>query len=105
MFRILVSDQSRGVRVATLPSWAVGLGAIGAALIGLTLFVIGAGLALVFAPLAIGVIAIARWRLRGMMRSLREQSAQAATAAPARPVPSDPSIIEGEYRVIEPGSR
>src|SRR5690349_21612798 len=91
MFRILLSDQTRGVRVAAAPGWAVGLGAIGAALLGLTLFVIGAGIALVLAPLAIGGIAIARWRLRSLLRSVREQSAHAAASASARRGPSDPS--------------
>lgn len=114
MFRILVSDGSgrggpAGVRVASVPGWAVGLGAFGAALLGLTLFVIGAGLALVLAPVAIGAMLFARWRLRSIIRQAREHASQQATGPTMKPgVPPrapDAGIIDGEYRVIEPGSR
>src|SRR6476469_9824158 len=104
MFRAVISD-SAGTRVTTVPTWAVGLGAFGAALIGLTLFVIGAGLALMLAPLAIGAILVARWRLKAMLRNLQDTMQAQSVRAGVRPRPSDPSIIEGEYRVIDPDRR
>jgi hypothetical protein len=104
MFRAVISDRT-GTRVTTVPTWAVGLGAFGAALIGLTLFVIGAGLALILAPLAIGAILVARWRLKAMLRNLQENMQTQSVRAGVPPRPSDPSIIEGEYRVIDPDRR
>jgi len=104
MFRAVISDGA-GTRVTAVPTWAVGLGAFGAALIGLTLFVIGAGLALILAPLAIGAILVARWRLKTMLRNLQETMQAQSVRAGVRPRPSDPSIIEGEYRVIDPDRR
>jgi hypothetical protein len=104
MFRAVISDGA-GTRVTAVPTWAVGLGAFGAALIGLTLFVIGAGLALILAPLAIGAILVARWRLKAMLRNLQETMQAQSVRAGVRPRPSDPSIIEGEYRVIDPDRR
>jgi hypothetical protein len=107
MIRAVISDRS-GTRVTTVPSWAVGLGAFGLAMVGLVLFVIGAGLALILAPVAIGAVMIARWRLRAILRDLaaRAEMVQARAAASAgqrRASPSDPSVIEGEFRVIDPG--
>ncbi len=107
MIRAVISDRS-GTRVTTVPSWAVGLGAFGLAVLGVILFIIGAGLALVLAPVAIGAVMIARWRLKAMLRDLaaRAEMAQVRQAASMnrRPAgPTDPSVIDGEFRVIDPG--
>jgi hypothetical protein len=99
MIRAIISDRS-GVRTATVPTWAVGLGAFGFAALGLALFVIGAGLALILAPVAIGALLIARWRLRTMLRQLAEQAGMATVR---REPPSDPNVIDGEFRVVDPG--
>jgi hypothetical protein len=106
MIRAVISDRS-GTRVTTVPSWAVGLGAFGLAMVGLVLFVIGAGLALILAPVAIGAVMIARWRLRAMLRDLaaRAEMAQMGATAQRQARPSDPSVIDGEFRVIDPGQR
>jgi hypothetical protein len=107
MIRAVISDRS-GTRVTTMPSWAVGLGAFGLAIMGVILFIIGAGLALVLAPVAIGAVLIARWRLKSMLRDLAAraemvQARQAASMNRRGAGPSDPSVIDGEFRVIDPG--
>ncbi|MFO1148457.1 MAG: hypothetical protein U1E62_08770 [Alsobacter sp.] len=107
MIRAVISDRS-GTRVTTVPTWAVGLGAFGLAVLGVILFIIGAGLALVLAPVAIGAVLVARWRLKSMLRDLAARAemvqARQGSAGNGRAAgPSDPSVIEGDFRVIDPG--
>ena len=97
MFRASIVDRSGGgVRVTTVPGWAVGLGAIGVAFLGLVVLVLGAGLALLLAPVAIGALLIARWRLRRMMADIVGQS---------RPPRQPDDVIDVEYRVIDDAGR
>lgn len=116
MIRALISDRN-GVRVASVPSWAAGLGLFGVAALGFLAVVIGAGIALLLAPIAIGGVFYARWRLRSAMRAMAEQiqAAQERAAAiraaqtqtggaksgRAGPAPAD--VIDGEYRIIDNG--
>jgi hypothetical protein len=119
MFRAVITDGN-GVRVSTVPNWAAGLGLFGVAAIGLFTLVIGAGLALLLAPLAIAAVFYVRWRLRAVLRDMavRVQAAQAqahaeasafgpdaATPGPAprRPASDEAAVIDGEYRVIDNG--
>jgi hypothetical protein len=96
MFRASIVDRSAsGVRVTTVPGWAIGLGAVGAAFIGLVVLVLGAGLALLLAPVAIGALLIARWRLRRMMADIVAQSQQQRRQA------APDGVIDVEYRVID----
>jgi hypothetical protein len=96
MFRASIVDRSgSGVRVTTVPGWAVGLGAIGVAFLGLVVLLLGAGLALLLAPVAIGALLIARWRLRRVMADIVSQSRQQS-----RPGQPD-DVIDVEYRVID----
>jgi hypothetical protein len=116
MIRALLSDRN-GVRVATVPTWAAGLAFVGVAALGFLALVIGAGVALLLAPLAIGGIFYARWRLRSALRDMAAQvqaaqvraaqvrAAQGGQGGPARDFrhPADTDVIEGEYRIIDNG--
>ena len=116
MIRAFITDRS-GTRVSTVPGWAVGLGAFGAALLGLTVLVIGAGLALLLAPLAIAAVMLARWRLKSLLRSMageaglaaaraqasQAHAAQAKTSRAQATRQADPSVIDADYRVINDG--
>lgn len=103
MIRAFITDRS-GTRVSTVPGWAVGLGAFGAAALGLTVLVIGAGLALLLAPIAIGAVMLARWRLKSLLRGMAEQAELARAQAGSRAQrPADPSVIDVDYRVINDG--
>lgn len=116
MFRALISDRN-GVRVATVPTWAAGLGLFGVAALGFLAVVIGAGLALLLAPIAIAGAFYARWRLRSAMQAMAAQvqaaqeraaeiraaQRQAGGYGPASRPAGGPDVIDGEYRIIDNG--
>lgn len=92
MIRIVTSSSGQ-VGTATVPGWAVALGGVAAVALGLVVLIVGAGLALVLAPLAIGAAMFARWRFK---KALREAGID--LRAGSRPA-SD--VIDGEYRVVD----
>ncbi|MCP8937305.1 hypothetical protein NK718_02150 [Alsobacter sp. SYSU M60028] len=82
------------VRAARLPGWAVALGGAAALAVGLAVLVLGVGLLLVLAPIAIGGALIARWRLRKALREARTLYAERQARD---------GVIEGDFRVIDDG--
>jgi hypothetical protein len=95
-------------RTTTLPPWAAALGGLAAVAVGLAVLVLSAGLALLLAPLVIGGVFYARWRLKKFVREAQARFAaqQAArnefdrrTAAPRGAGQAD--VIDGEFRVID----
>ena len=95
MIRLMFPDGRGGMRAATVPAWAVWLGAAGALALGLLVFTIGLGLLLLLAPVAFVGGLIARWRIKHAFRD-------AEAMRQARP-PADRqgSVIEADYRVID----
>ena len=83
-----------GVGAATIPGWAVALGGVAAVSIGLVILVLGAGLALLLAPVAIGAAFLARWRLK-------KAFAEAASEMQRGPTRAPDGVIDAEYRVID----
>ncbi len=96
MIRIVTSSSGR-IGTATIPGWAVALGGIAAVSLGLVILVLGAGLALLLAPVAIGAAFFARWRLR---KAFAEMNAdlQRDGGPPA-------GVIDAEYRVVDDRTR
>jgi len=95
MIRLMFPDGRGGMRAATVPTWAVWLGAAGALALGLLVFTIGLGLLLLLAPVALVGGLIARWRIKHAFRN-------AEAMRQTRPPASGPGgVIEGDYRVID----
>jgi hypothetical protein len=93
MIRIVTSSSGR-VGAATIPGWAVALGGVAAVSIGLVILVLGAGLALLLAPVAIGAAFLARWRLK---KAFAEAAAEMQRGQARTP----DGVIDAEYRVID----
>jgi Flp pilus assembly protein TadB len=99
VIRLMIND-STGTRVASLPRWAVWLGVAAAAGVGLLIAVIGFSLILVLAPFVIAAGALARWRLRKMLREMQtRQGAPRGYEPGGRPSPA--GVIDADYRVVE----
>ncbi len=93
MIRIVTSSSGR-VGTATIPGWAVALGGVAALALGLVILVLGAGLALLLAPVAIGAAFLARWRLKKAFAEAAAQMQRGQDRAPD-------GVIDAEYRVID----
>lgn len=102
MIRVNLYEQlgSRG-RPAGMPRWASWLAMAGSLVLGVTLFLVAASLALILIPVVALAGAIAVWRLRAKLK--------AAGFGQPGPVPQQgrraesAEIIDAEYRIIEPG--
>jgi hypothetical protein len=96
-----IETFSNGRRNATvLPGWAMGLMGIAAVGLGLVVLTIGAGLALLLAPVVVGGVMLARWRLR---KAIREAGIDPATGAFRDP--AGPAVIDADYRVVDGDQR
>jgi hypothetical protein len=96
MIRFIKFD-GRERRVVTIPRWAIGLGLVAAVLVGLLLFVLAAGLALIAVPIAIVAGAVATWIGRG--RRVPSPDTRRRASEEHR------DIIDAEFRVIEQHER
>jgi hypothetical protein len=101
MIRVNLHEQLRRSRPAGLPRWASWLAMAGSLVVGVTLFLIAASLALILIPVVAIAGAIAIWRLKARLK--------AAGFGQPGPFPRQGQqadrgeIIDAEYRVIEPG--
>jgi hypothetical protein len=108
MIRIMhMSDGT--VRTTKMPPWAAALGGIAAVAMGLVVLAVGVGIALVLAPIAIGGVLYARYRLKKIVREAQERFAAQQAArhdyerAQAGGFDDKPpaQVIDVEYRVID----
>ena len=100
MIRVKFQDHATGQK-APMPRWAAWLTVAASLVVGVTLFLVAASLALILIPVALIVGAIATWRLRSRLK--------AAGFGQGRPFGQQPhakadrvDVIDAEYRVIEP---
>ena len=80
MIRVNLYEQLRGSRPRGLPRWASWLAMAGSLVVGVTLFLVAASLALILIPVVAIAGAIAVWRLQGQ--------AEGGRLRPARPLPA-----------------
>ena len=100
MVRLNLNPQF-GARMAGMPRWAAWLTMAGSLVVGLTLFLLAASLALILIPVVMIVGAVAAWRLRSKMKAAGFGEGNPFERANVRPERID--VIDVEYRVIEPG--
>ena len=86
----------------TMPGWAMGLAGVAALGLGLVILTIGAGLALILAPVVAGAVYFARWRLK---KALREAGIDPATGRVQPGGAQGPGVIDAEYKVIDGDTR
>jgi hypothetical protein len=102
MVRLNLNPQF-GARMAGMPRWAAWLTMAGSLVVGLTLFLLAASLALILIPVVMIVGAIAAWRLRSRMKSAGFGQGNPFERGPARQERVE--VIDVEYRIIEPGEK
>ena len=94
-------NLNRANATAGMPRWAAWLAMAASLVVGVTLFLVAASLALILIPIALIVGAVAVWRLKSRLKA-----AGFGTAGPferqQRPA-ERVDVIDAEYRVIEPG--
>lgn len=99
MIRVNLYEQLNG-RARAMPRWHAWLAMAASLVVGATLFLLAASLALILIPVVLVVGAIAVWRLKAKLK--------AAGIDPANPFANQPrqpdrvEIIDAEYRIIEP---
>jgi hypothetical protein len=98
---IRVNMHRPGGRTAAMPRWAAWLTMAASVVVGVTLFLLAASLALILIPVVMLVGAIAAWRLRSRLKAagFGKGDPFAGHGRPAERV----DVIDAEYRVIEPG--
>jgi hypothetical protein len=99
MTRTILRDNNF-VRVTTLPGWAVAICAVGFAVLGFLVLLLGAAFLLLLAPVAIGALLFARWRLRRFLRDVAQRSGDVAHSAG-----DDPRVIDADYTVVREKER
>jgi hypothetical protein len=98
-----IETFSNGRRsTTTLPGWAMGLAGVAALGLGLVVLTIGAGLALIMAPIVVGGVFFARWRLK---KALREAGIDLDAGRVPPAGPAGPGVIDAEYKVIDGDGR
>jgi hypothetical protein len=99
MIRVNLYEQLNG-RARAMPRWQAWLAMAASLIVGITLFLLAASLALILIPVVLVVGAIAVWRLKAKLK--------AAGIDPADPFAGRPQqaerieVIDAEYRIIEP---
>lgn len=101
MIRINLSDQLNR-RSAAMPRWATWLVMAASFVVGVTLFLVAASLALILIPVVAVAGAIAVWRLKAKLKAAGFNRAADPFAGQRRPADRI-EIIDAEYRIIEPG--
>ena len=98
-----IETVSNGRRsTTTLPGWAMGLAGVAALGLGLVVLTIGAGLALILAPIVVGAVFFARWRLK---KALREAGIDLNAGRVPPGGPASPGVIDAEYKDIDGDGR
>lgn len=100
MIRVNLYEQIGG-RTAAMPRWASWLAMAASLVVGVTLFLLAASLALILIPVVMIGGALAAWRLRSKLKAagfgqpgpFPQQGRQAERV----------EVIDAEYRIIEPG--
>jgi Flp pilus assembly protein TadB len=93
MIRLLIRDQS-GTRQSGLTGWALGLSLLAGAALAGTVLVVGLGLLLVLAPVAIVGALVLRHRLRKAMAEMEARVSEARRQA-------EGEVIDADYRVVD----
>ncbi len=98
MIRINLNEQ---LRSRGLPRWAGWLAMAASFVVGVTLFLLAASLALILVPVVLVAGAVAMWRLKSRLKAagFGKPDPFANTTRPNARV----DVIDAEYRVIEPG--
>ena len=100
---IRVNLHRLGGRTTGMPRWAAWLTMAASLVVGVTLFLLAASLALILIPIVLVVGAIAVWRLKSKLKA-------AGFGQPGQPNPFERQarpmdhvdVIDAEYRIIEP---
>lgn len=100
MIRVNLYEQLAGQR-SRMPRWASWLTMAASLVIGVTLFLLAASLALILIPIVLAVGAVAAWRLKSRLKAAG--FGQPDPFARTRPGEARVDVIDAEYRVIEPG--
>jgi hypothetical protein len=100
MIRVNLHEQLGG-RPQRGPRWMTWLAMAASLVVGVTLFLLAASLALILIPVVMIVGAVAAWRLRNRLKAagFGRPDPFAAQRRPAERV----DVIDAEYRIIEPG--
>ena len=99
MIRVNLYEQLNG-RTRAMPRWAAWLAMAASFVVGITLFLVAASLALILIPVVAIAGAIAVWRLKAKMKAAGFDRADPFAGAPQRPERVE--VIDAEYRIIEP---
>lgn len=99
MIRVNLYDQLNG-RSRAMPRWAAWLAMAASFVVGITLFLVAASLALILIPIVAIAGAIAVWRLKA---KLKAAGFDRGGPFAGRPQPAERiEVIDAEYRIIEP---
>lgn len=102
MIRIITFQQRPNGGPSGMPRWASWLAMAGSLVVGVTLFLVAASLALILIPVALIGGAIALWRIKARLKAAGFGQPDAFAR---RQNDSGGEIIDAEYRVIEPGEK
>lgn len=98
---IRVNLHRLGTRGAGTPRWAAWLAMAASLVVGVTLFLLAASLALILIPVIMVAGAIAMWRLKSRLKAAG--FGQQSPFARQERQPGQAEIIDAEYRIIEQG--
>ncbi|MDX3808275.1 hypothetical protein ACXIUS_14855 [Bosea thiooxidans] len=101
MIRVNLQDRLNG-RATAAPRWVTWLVMTASFVIGVTLFLVAASLALILIPVVAIAGAIAVWRLKAKLKAAGFDRPIDPFAG-QRPAVDRIEIIDAEYRIIEPG--
>jgi hypothetical protein len=96
---IRVNLHRLGSRTAGMPRWAAWLTMAASVVVGVTLFLLAASLALILIPVVLVAGAIAMWRLKARLKAAGFGDVP-PFRQPERPA-ERVDVIDAEYRIIE----
>jgi len=100
-------NQPFGARAAAMPRWAAWLTMAASLVVGITLFLLAASLALILIPVVLIVGAIATWRIRSRLKAAGfGQSSPFAKPSPfaeSRQPQDRIDVIDVDYRIVDQG--
>ncbi len=100
MIRVNLHHRLGGA-TAGKPAWMVWLAMAVSAVVGVTLFLLAASLALILIPVVMVVGAIAAWRIRNRLKAAGFGQPNPFAGQPRGSERVD--VIDADYRVIDPG--